>query len=60
MGVVTAIGMQTEIGKIQDQIIKASEEEEDTPLKQKINRFGEVLAQVHHSNSPKTYQLAFR
>ena len=39
--------MQTEIGKIQDQIIKAAEEEEDTPLKQKINRFGELLAQVN-------------
>ena len=47
VGVVTATGMQTEIGKIQDQIIKAAEEEEDTPLKQKINRFGELLAQVN-------------
>ena len=51
VGVVTAIGMQTEIGKIQDQIIKAAGEEEDTPLKQKINRFGEILAQVKQPQS---------
>lgn len=48
IGVVTSTGMKTEIGKIQTQIQQAAEEEEDTPLKQKINRFGELLAQVCH------------
>jgi Ca2+-transporting ATPase len=46
IGVVTSIGMQTEIGKIQSQIAAASEEEEDTPLKQKLDEFGEMLAKV--------------
>eukprot|EP00210_Caulerpa_lentillifera_P006729 g6431.t1 len=46
IAVVTCTGMKTEIGKIQTQIQQAAEEEEDTPLKQKINRFGELLAQV--------------
>jgi Ca2+-transporting ATPase len=46
IGVVTSIGMQTEIGKIQSQIAAASEEEEDTPLKQKLDEFGELLAKV--------------
>jgi Ca2+-transporting ATPase len=35
--------MRTEIGKIQAQIQAASEEEEDTPLKQKLDRFGDQL-----------------
>lgn len=46
IGVVTSIGMCTEIGKIQSQIAAASEEEEDTPLKQKLDEFGELLAKV--------------
>jgi len=46
IGVVTSIGMQTEIGKIQSQIAAAAEEEEDTPLKQKLDEFGELLAKV--------------
>lgn len=46
IGVVTSIGMSTEIGKIQSQIAAASEEEEDTPLKQKLDEFGELLAKV--------------
>ena len=41
--VVNSTGMSTEIGKIQSQIQAASEEEEDTPLKQKLDRFGESL-----------------
>lgn len=41
--VVNSIGMSTEIGKIQSQIKAAGEEEEDTPLKQKLDKFGENL-----------------
>lgn len=45
-GIVNNIGMTTEIGKIQQQIHEASSEDEDTPLKKKLDHFGEVLAQV--------------
>ena len=45
-GIVCQIGMQTEMGKIQTQIEEASLEEEDTPLKQKLDAFGEVLSKV--------------
>ena len=45
-GVVTDIGMQTEIGKIQLAVQGAAEEEEDTPLKKKLNEFGDLLSQV--------------
>ena len=48
-GIVNNIGMTTEIGKIQQQIHDAASEEEDTPLKKKLDRFGELLAQVRHS-----------
>lgn len=44
--VVTAIGMDTEIGKIQSSITAASLEEEETPLKRKLNDFGELLAKI--------------
>ena len=44
--VVNSTGMSTEIGKIQSQIKEASEEEEDTPLKQKLDRFGESLTSM--------------
>ncbi|XP_017233217.1 calcium-transporting ATPase 4, endoplasmic reticulum-type [Daucus carota subsp. sativus] len=40
---VTQIGMKTEIGKVHSQIREASQSEEDTPLKKKLNEFGEVL-----------------
>ncbi|KAI7751446.1 hypothetical protein M8C21_001182 [Ambrosia artemisiifolia] len=40
---VTATGMDTEIGKVHSQIHDASQNEEDTPLKKKLNEFGEVL-----------------
>ena len=45
-GIVNAIGMDTEVGKIQQQITEAAAEEEDTPLKKKLDVFGERLAQV--------------
>jgi len=45
-GVVTDIGMKTEIGKIQLAVQGAAEEEEDTPLKKKLDEFGDLLSQV--------------
>ena len=54
VGVVSDIGMSTEIGHIQSQITEAAAEEEDTPLKKKLDAFGERLAQVRlllHPNS---------
>lgn len=44
--VTVATGASTEIGKIHSQIHEAAQEEEDTPLKKKLNQFGEMLAQV--------------
>ena len=38
--------MSTEIGAIQRQIADAAEEEEDTPLKKKLDAFGEGLAAI--------------
>lgn len=49
-GVVNDIGMATEIGKIQVQIQEAAAEEEDTPLKQKLDQFGEGLAKVSNAH----------
>ena len=46
LGVVNDIGMDTEIGKIQAQIHEAAGEEDDTPLKKKLDDFGNKLAQV--------------
>ncbi|KAL1521948.1 hypothetical protein AB1Y20_021595 [Prymnesium parvum] len=46
IGVVTATGMSTEIGKIQANVQAASEDDEKTPLGQKIDAFGEMLAKV--------------
>ncbi|KAK6926877.1 Cation-transporting P-type ATPase, N-terminal [Dillenia turbinata] len=43
---VTQIGMETEIGKVHSQIHEASQNEEDTPLKKKLNEFGEVLTAI--------------
>ena len=44
--VVTATGMATEMGRIQADISAAGLEDQDTPLKRKLNAFGELLAQV--------------
>lgn len=43
VGIVTEIGMNSEIGKIQRQIHEASLEESDTPLKKKLDEFGNRL-----------------
>nr|XP_043637050.1 calcium-transporting ATPase 4, endoplasmic reticulum-type-like [Erigeron canadensis] len=43
---VTSTGMNTEIGKVHSQIHEASQNEEDTPLKKKLNEFGEVLTML--------------
>ncbi|GAA6100916.1 sarcoplasmic/endoplasmic reticulum calcium ATPase 2 isoform X1 [Tachysurus ichikawai] len=44
VGVVVATGVNTEIGKIRDQM--ASTEQERTPLQQKLDEFGEQLSKV--------------
>jgi len=46
VAIVVATGMRTEIGKIQANVQKAAEDEEKTPLGQKIDAFGELLAKV--------------
>ena len=46
LALVTRTGMETEIGKIQQAVMEATEEEEKTPLGQKIDQFGELLGKV--------------
>ncbi|XP_002974128.2 calcium-transporting ATPase, endoplasmic reticulum-type [Selaginella moellendorffii] len=46
VGVVVSTGMFTEIGKIQAQIQEASMQDDDTPLKKKLDEFGERLTVV--------------
>ncbi|CAN1249086.1 Calcium-transporting ATPase 4, endoplasmic reticulum-type [Linum perenne] len=46
MCLVTGTGMHTEIGKVHSQIHEASQHEEDTPLKKKLNEFGEALTLI--------------
>ncbi|TDH66215.1 hypothetical protein CCR75_005432 [Bremia lactucae] len=45
-GVVTNVGMTTEIGKIQQSVQEASKDEERTPLTKKLDEFGELLSKV--------------
>ena len=49
VAIVNAIGMRTEIGHIQQQIQAAAAEEDDTPLKKKLDEFGELLAKARLS-----------
>lgn len=46
LAVVVATGMSTEIGKIQAAVTKAGEDEEQTPLQQKLDEFGNLLAKM--------------
>ncbi|KAB2622239.1 calcium-transporting ATPase 1-like [Pyrus ussuriensis x Pyrus communis] len=43
---VAQTGMSTEIGKVHMQIHVAAQSEEDTPLKKKLNEFGEMLTMI--------------
>jgi len=43
-GVVVFTGMKTAIGRVQKAVSEAAEEEEDTPLKKKLDDFGEKLS----------------
>jgi len=45
-GIVTDIGMKTEIGAIQLAVQGAADDEDDTPLKKKLDEFGDMLSQV--------------
>ena len=44
--IVTSTGMNTEIGKIQSAVQEAAEDEEKTPLGQKLDKFGDQLTNV--------------
>eukprot|EP00921_Rhytidocystis_pertsovi_P000462 GHVQ01000885.1.p1 GENE.GHVQ01000885.1~~GHVQ01000885.1.p1 ORF type:complete len:1095 (+),score=170.88 GHVQ01000885.1:398-3682(+) len=46
IAIVTCTGMSSEIGKIQTAVQEAGEEEEATPLQQKLDEFGVTLSRV--------------
>lgn len=46
VGVVVYTGMGTAIGRVQEEVKNAAQEEEDTPLKKKLNAFGELLSKI--------------
>jgi hypothetical protein len=45
-GIVAYTGMNTAIGSVHEEVMKAKEEEEDTPLKKALDDFGDKLAKV--------------
>mmetsp|Transcript_2437 Transcript_2437/g.3637 ORF Transcript_2437/g.3637 Transcript_2437/m.3637 type:complete len:1052 (-) Transcript_2437:248-3403(-) len=45
-GIVMQTGMKTEIGKIQSAVQEAGKEEDSTPLKKKLDEFGDMLSWV--------------
>lgn len=46
LGVVAGTGMNTAIGSVHEEVMKAKDDEQDTPLKQQIDAFGDKLAWV--------------
>lgn len=46
LAVVTSTGMSTQIGRIQSSIASASNADDDTPLKRKLDEFGQQLTYV--------------
>ena len=46
IGIVSYTGMKTAIGSVHSEVQAAKEDEEDTPLKKKIDQFGDYLAKV--------------
>lgn len=46
IGVVVYTGMNTAIGRVQQEVAGAALEEEDTPLKKKLDAFGELLSKI--------------
>jgi Ca2+-transporting ATPase len=46
IGVVAYTGMKTAIGSVQAEVSQAKEDEADTPLKQKLDQFSDLLAKV--------------
>ena len=46
IGVVVYTGMNTAIGRVQQEVAGAAREEEDTPLKKKLDAFGELLSKI--------------
>lgn len=46
IGVVVYTGMNTAIGRVQQEVAGAAQEEEDTPLKKKLDAFGELLSKI--------------
>jgi Ca2+-transporting ATPase len=45
-GVVISTGMSTAIGQVQQEVEDAGDEEEATPLKKKLDEFGELLSKI--------------
>ena len=56
LGVVIAIGTRTAIGKIHDEI--ASMENDRSPLKKKLDEFGDLLSKVCFSSFVKRFLIS--